>query len=118
MLIRDEGLLCGEHTLPAREGRVVLVSRLSRFSPANRGQLWDRHGRCSSCRQRTEGGSALCGHPARLHPQLHVSLFSYIQRLIQHTLEGISETLRPGVMFTSWNCILMFVPIPCEGPSS
>lgn len=43
--------------------------------PAPRRQLWYSHGCCREGGQGAEGGPALCCHSARLHSQLHVSLY-------------------------------------------
>lgn len=75
MLIREEGLLCGKWPTSAPDVCVKCELKTTRL-PANRGQLWDGHGCSGEHGQGAEGGSALCGHPARLHPQLHVRITS------------------------------------------
>lgn len=70
MLIREEGLLCGECYVVV-EGQhlhqmcvCVKCELKTTLLPANRGQLWDSHGCSGEHGQGAEGGSALCGHPA------------------------------------------------------
>ena len=86
MLLRDEGLLCGTPASPlarvslslntcAPHKLITCYSPPPPSFPAPRRQLWYSHGCCREGGQGAEGGPALCCHSARLHSQLHVSLY-------------------------------------------
>lgn len=78
MLIREEGLLCGKFCGSNTNSGCLCEVGVKCESPFvlffNRRKFWDGHGSSGACCQGAEGGPALCSHPTRLHPQLHVRI--------------------------------------------